>query len=104
MLVLPGPPNSLPRAPSVNPGEYARPTRGPKLLYRVGAKVLGIPGSPGTTQPRGAVGNCVDCKPGTMVSILPCVSYQGMLTSQRRPKFKVKLGRIRNESWAKAPP
>ena len=38
-----------------------------------------MPGSPGTTQPVGAVGNCVDCSPGTMVSILPCVSYHGML-------------------------
>src|SRR2546426_4768708 len=41
---------------------------------------------PYTTLFRSAVGNCVDCKPGTMVSILPCVSYQGMLTSQRRPR------------------
>ena len=51
-----------------------------------------MPGSPGTTQPSGAVGNCVDCNPGTMVSILPCVSYQGMLTSQRTPRLSVKFG------------
>src|SRR6185312_2499439 len=92
MLVLPGPPVILFRSPSWKSGEYATPARGAKLLYRVGASVLGIPGSPGTTQPFGAVGNTVDCRPGTMVSILPCVSYQGMLTSQRRPRLKVKLG------------
>src|SRR5262245_45088245 len=92
ILVLPGPPKILPATPLLNPGEYAMPTRGAKLLYRVGASVLGMPGSPGTTQPRGAVGNCVDCRPGTMVSILPCVSYQGMLTSQRRPRFNVTFG------------
>ena len=52
----------------------------------------------------GAVGNWVDCKPGTIVSILSCVSYQGMLTSQRNPRFRVKLGFTRQESWAYAPP
>src|SRR6185312_8104359 len=104
MLVLPGPPVILPRSPSLKSGEYAMPMRGAKLLYRVGASVLGMPGSPGTTQPKGAVGNCVDCNPGTMVSILPCVSYQGMLTSQRKPRFKVKFGFTFQESCTYAPP
>src|ERR1700675_3014187 len=98
MLDFPGPPKILRRTPSVKPGEYARPRRGPKLLYRVGERVLGMPGSPGTTQPFGAVGNCVDCSPGTMVSILPCVSYQGMLTSQRSPKVNVRFGFTFQES------
>src|SRR5579871_1533441 len=91
MLVLPGPPVSLPIKPSLKSGEYAMPTLGAKLLYRVGANVFGMPGSPGTTQPKGAVGNCVDCSPGTMVSIFPWVSYQGMLTSQRNPILSVKF-------------
>ena len=46
----------------------------------------GNPGSPGTSQPFGAPGKTVDCTPGTMVWILFWVSYQGMLTSQRRPE------------------
>src|ERR1700730_15769117 len=92
MLVLPGPPKIFAPTPSEKLGEYARPRRGAMLLYRVGASVLGMPGSPGTTQPNGAVGNCVDCRPGTMVSILPCLSYHGMLTSQRTQCFRVKCG------------
>src|SRR2546423_538840 len=51
-----------------------------------------MPGPPGTTQPFGAVGNCEDCSPGTLVSSLPCASYQGMLTSQRIPRFIVSVG------------
>src|SRR3954470_12692798 len=98
MLVFPGPPKIFFPTPSENPGEYAMPTRGAKLFHCVCARVRGIPGSPGTTQPFGAVGNWVDCRPGTIVSILSCVSYQGWLTSQRKPKFSVRLGRKRNES------
>src|SRR2546430_13153864 len=64
------------------------PSLGEKLLYRVGASVLGIPGSPGTTHPSGAVGNCVDCKPGTMVSILPCVSYHGMRSEEHTSELQ----------------
>src|SRR5437016_9734739 len=104
MLVLPGPPKILAPTPSLNPGEYAMPSLGEKSLYRVGASVLGMPGSPGTTHPNGAVGNCVDCKPGTMVSILPCVSYHGMLTSQRTPRLRVRFGFTLKVSSAKAPP
>src|SRR5580693_10522010 len=104
MLDLPGPPNILPRTPSENPGEYAKPSRGAKLLYLVGASVLGIPGSPGNTRPVGASGNSVDCSPGTQVWIFPCQSYQGILTSQRRPRFRVRLGFTFQESWANAPP
>src|SRR5579864_6491648 len=63
-----------------------------------------MPGSPGTSQPFGAVGNWVDCTPGTRVSILSSVSYQGMLASHRRPTFKVRLGFTRNESCAYAAP
>src|ERR1700719_3580862 len=100
MLVLPGPPKILPPTPSAKPGDQATPTRGAKSLYRVGARVRGTPGSPGTTQPFGAVGNCVDCSPGTIVSILSWVSYQGWFTSHRRPKLKVRLGVTRNESCA----
>src|SRR5208282_4230708 len=104
MLVLPGPPNILPNSPSLKPGEYARPMRGPKLLYLVGASVLGIPGSPGYTSPVGEFGKTVDCSPLTQVWILPWVSYQGMLTSQRRPKFSVRSGVAFHESCAYAPP
>src|SRR6266545_4575086 len=98
MLVLPGPPKIFLPIPSENPGAYATPTRGATLFHRVGARPRGTPGSPGTTQPLGAVGNCTDCRPGTMVSILSCVSYQGWLTSQRSPKFKVRPGLTRTES------
>src|SRR5215469_15866972 len=104
MLVWPEPPVSFLRNPLSVFGEYASPMRGPKLLYRVGARVLGIPGSPGKTQPRGDKGKSTDCSPGFQVSILPWVSYQGMLTSQRRPRFKVKLDFAFQESCTNAPP
>src|SRR5947209_11436 len=39
-----------------------------------------------------------------MVSILPCVSYQGMLTSQRTPRLSVRLGFTLYVSWKYAPP
>src|SRR5271170_5107461 len=104
MLLFPGPPKILPNTPSLKLGEYASPSRGPKLLYRVGASVLGIPGSPGNTKPVGASGNTVDCSPATQVWIFPCQSYQGMLTSQRRPRFRVRFDFTFQESWAKAPP
>src|ERR1700729_1059173 len=104
MLVLPGPPKILPSAPSENPGEYARPNRGPKLLYLVGASVLGMPGSPGNTKPEGASGKTVDCSPGAKVWIFPWVSYHGMLTSQRKPRLSVRFDFTFQESWAKAPP
>src|SRR5579864_5969080 len=104
MLVLPGPPNTLPRTPSENPGEYANPTRGPKLLYFVGESVLGTPGSPGNSKPAGESGKTVDCSPGTKVWIFPCVSYHGMLTSQRNPRLSVRLGFIFQVSCTNAPP
>src|SRR5438270_12195902 len=104
MLVLPGPPNILPRTPSEKPGEYAKPNRGPKLLYLVGASVFGIPGSPGNTRPVGEPGKTVDCSPGTKACSLPWVSYQGMLTSQRRPRLRVRLGLTFQVSCANAPP
>src|SRR5438552_1751386 len=91
MLVFPGPPNSLPSTPPDVFGDQAMPRRGAKFPYVVGASVGGIgpppgnPGSPGTSHPFGEPGNTVDCTPGTMVSILSCVSYHGMLTSQRKP-------------------
>src|SRR5215467_8047012 len=104
ILVLPGPPKTLPKTPSLKLGEYASPIRGPKLLYRVGASVLGMPGSPGYTSPWGESGNTVDCSPLTQVWILPWVSYQGMLASQRSPRFSVKSGFTFQESCAYAPP
>src|SRR5271165_5969444 len=104
MLVLPGPPKILPSAPSLKSGEYARPRRGPKLLYFVGASVLGMPASPGNTNPVGESGNTVDCRPGTQAWIFPCVSYHGMLTSQRSPRFSVRLGLTFHESCTNAPP
>ena len=70
MLVLPGPPRIFPIRPWETLGEYARPKRGAKLLYRVGASVFGIPASPGYTKPLGAPGYCVDCWPGTSATIL----------------------------------
>jgi hypothetical protein len=66
-------------------GVYAKPRRGENALYLVGARVLGTPGSPGTSQPSGAPGKTTDCSPGIMVSVLFCVSYQGMLISYRKP-------------------
>src|SRR5260370_33909947 len=98
MLVFPGPPNTAPNNPAVKPGEYAKTLRGPKLLYRVGASVLGMPASSGNTNPSGASGNTVDCCPGTQLWIFPCQSYQGMLTSQRRPRLRVRLGFTFQES------
>src|SRR5215471_18905841 len=98
MLVFPGPPSSLRRKPSETFGDHASPRRGAKLRHVVGARVEGIgpppgrPGSPGTSQPFGAPGKTVDWTPGTMVSILSCVSYHGMLTSHRSPMLSVKLG------------
>jgi hypothetical protein len=62
-----------------------------KILPRGGSQRRGMgpppgsPGSPGTSQPFGAPGNTVDCTPGTDGLDLVCVSYQGMLTSQRSP-------------------
>src|SRR5205085_2587169 len=109
MDVLPGPPKIFPSRPPAL-GDQARPSRGPKSFQVVGASVEGIgpppgnPGSPGTSHPFGAPGNTVDCTPGTMVSILFCVSYHGMLASQRRPKLSVKFGAMRQESCAKAAP
>src|SRR5579863_1054340 len=79
-------------SPQIPPeGAYARPIRGPKLLYCVGEIVLGTPGSPGTRLPSGESGNLVDCTPGTGVVRRPNLSLQGRATSQRRPKFTVKL-------------
>src|ERR1051325_4629205 len=103
MLVFPGPPSSFPSRPSETLGDQARPSRGPKFRHVVGASVEGIglppgsPGSPGTSHPFGAPGNTVDCTPGTIVSILFCVSYHGMLTSHRRPELSVKFGVTRSE-------
>src|SRR3954453_15468920 len=91
MLVFPGPPNSVPKMPPEAFGDHASPSRGAKFFHVVGASVEGIgpppgsPGSPGTSHPLGAPGNTVDCTPGTIVWILFCVSYHGMLTSHRRP-------------------
>src|SRR4029077_20365785 len=94
MLVLPGPPKTLPNNPSLKLGEYAKPIRGPKLSYLVGDNVFGMPWSPGKTVPLGASGNTVDCCPGLKVLIFPCVSYHGMLPSQRKPRLSVRLGVI----------
>src|SRR5215510_14399766 len=98
ILVLPCPPKSFPKIPSVLLGDQAIPRRGAKLLYRVGARVLGIPASPGYKRPVGAVGYWVDCWPGTIVTILSCVSYHGWLNSQRKPTFTVRLDLTRIES------
>ena len=98
MLVLPGPPRIFPIRPWDTLGEYARPKRGAKLLYLVGASVFGIPASPGYTKPVGAPGYCVDCWPGTSATILFCVSYHGVLYSQRNPKLRVRFERSRMES------
>ena len=71
ILVLPGPPKILPSTPSVKSRRISYPDSRREIVVVASEPALGIPGSPGTTQPKGAVGNCVDCRPGTMVSILP---------------------------------
>src|SRR5437879_12962106 len=86
MLVLPRPPTSLPL------GDPARPTRGAKLLCLTGARLLGMPGSPGNTHPVGEPGNTLDCRPGTRVSSCLCASYHGEVTYQRDPSFNVRMG------------
>src|SRR5271156_2271674 len=91
MLVLPAPPSSLPKNPPPASGAKATPILGAKLPYLVGPNVRGMPGSPGTTRPVGAPGNDSDCSPGTTVSSLFCVSYQGVAASQRSPKLRVRL-------------
>ena len=63
MLVFPGPPKIFCRKPPEGAGDHANPTRGAKLSYLVGASVLGIPLSPGNSQPVGASGKIVDCWP-----------------------------------------
>src|ERR1700677_5191551 len=98
MLVFPAPPRILPRKPSLTSGAYAKPILGAKLVYLVGPSVRGIPGSPGTTNPRGAPGKACDCSPRTTVSSLFWVSYQGVDASQRRPKFSVRLREARQLS------
>src|SRR5579859_5789976 len=80
------------------------PSRGAKLLYLVGASVLGTPGSPGYTKPVGAVGYWTDCWPGISATILFWASYQGVLNSHRNPKFRVRLDLTRKESCANSPP
>ena len=98
MLVFPGPPKILPQNAVGETGRIGDAEARSEVVVVRGSKVVGMPGSPGTTQPVGAVGNWVDCKPGTMVSILPWVSYQGMLTSQRTPRFSVRFGFTFQES------
>src|ERR1700736_6241668 len=100
MLVLPGPPKSLPSTPPEKFGEYAMPMRGANVSHLVGETLEGTPGSPGTRRPSGAVGNSFDCWPETMVSTLPCVSVHGWLTSQRRPRFRVRFAFTFQESCA----
>jgi hypothetical protein len=65
---------------------------------------LVIPGSPGNTNPVGDFGNIVDVWPGFQAWILPCVSYHGMLTSQRKPRFSVRFGVTFQVSCTNAPP
>src|ERR1700727_323660 len=91
MLVFPAPPRILPRNPSLASGAYAKPILGAKLVYLVGPRVRGMPGSPGTTKPRGAPGKDSDCSPATTVSSLFWVSYQGVAASQRRPEFTARV-------------
>ena len=61
------------------------PIRGAKVLYRFGAWLLETPGSPGNTNPVGALGNSIDCSPGIRFVIIPFFSAQGFGTSQRNP-------------------
>src|SRR5689334_9700906 len=99
MLVLPGPPMSLPRNPLLALGEYAIPKRGAKR-FPCGTKVFGTPASVGYTSPVGAVGYTLDCCPRLNVGIWLYFSDQYCIRSQRTPKFTVRLGRTRQLSWA----
>src|SRR5580700_7399595 len=104
MLLFPSPPSRVFQNPSCKLGAYAKPARGAKLWNCDGESVDGIPGSPGTTSPGIALGYKTDCSPGTTVWISLYFSHQGIIRSQRRPKFKVRLGRARQLSSAKAAP
>src|SRR5580704_2321803 len=98
MLVLPAAPHRPPE------GAYAIPIRGPKLFHWVGEIVLGTPGSPGTRLPGGELGNLTDCTPGTGVVRRPKTSLHGLATSQRRPRFTVRLGVAFQVSATKSAP
>src|SRR5215469_17738114 len=70
-------------------GSQANPTLGANAVFCVGIKPAGTPGSPGYSNPAGAVGNTFDCAPGTKRFCRLCISVYGNGRSYRSPKFKV---------------
>ena len=104
MLVLPGPPKTLPKHSIAKARRVSKTKTRSEVVVSGRGQRLGNAWSPGYTRPWGEPGKTVDCCPLTQVWIFPCVSYQGMLTSQRRPRFSVRLGVAFHESCTYAPP
>jgi len=67
-----------------------------------GDSVEGMPGSPATSNPGGALGYRTDCRPGTMVWMLLYFSDHGSIRSHRNPRFTVRLLRARQLSSTNA--
>src|SRR5215471_916391 len=102
------PPRSLPIRPSVLVGFQAKPTFGGKLSQSVWYGVTPT-FTVGLLFPLSTPGvNSLVEGPRMLATsgeaVIPLTSYIGPWTSQRKPKFKVKLGLMRQRSWIYAPP
>src|ERR1700747_3883345 len=76
----------------------ANPTRGAQFFLSGKFTPVGAPGSPGYTNPVGALGNSCDCNPGMTEKERPCVSSFGLLYSYRMPRLRVSLFASRQSS------
>src|SRR5215813_3609222 len=96
------PPSTLPSNPSVLVGFHANPTLGGKLSQSVWYGVAAT-FTVGLVFPLSTPGaNSLVEGPRMLATsgeaVIPLTSYIGPWTSQRRPKFKVRLGLIRQRS------